>query len=142
MVVAPQAVLTRREDRLRRDVLTRREEWLSPLAPDDARDGANGDAVGGAPTDGGAACGVSSSPSNNGGALSSTDGADGADDASVTVDHPELVRLRTILEVREAELVQVKGLDHERVRLRAMLEVREAELAQLKGLNHPDEETF
>jgi len=28
------------------------------------------------------------------------------------------------------------------VRLRAVLEVREAELAQLKGLDHPDEETF
>ena len=140
--------------RARRDVLTRREKSPSSCAPKYARDGANGDAVGGAPTGGdaptgsgaptggGVACGASSSLSNSCGALGSTDGADGADDASVTVDDRELVRLRDILEIREAELAQLKGYDHELVRLRAVLEIREAELAQLKGLDHPDEETF
>ena len=82
--------------------------------------GANGDAVGGAPTGGGAARAASSSPSKIGGALGSADGAYGADDeANAAVDD-----------------------DPEVVRLRAILEVREAELAQLKGLDHPDEETF
>ena len=137
VVAAPRAVLTRREGRLRRDVLTHREESPSPPAPDDARDGANSDAVGGAPTGGGAA-GVasSSSPAKNGGTLGSTAGADGTDDASGTVVNPELVRLRAILEVREAELAQLKGVDQEFMRMRAILGVREAELAQLKGIDH------
>ena len=142
VVAAPRANLTRREGRLRRDVLTRRAESPSPPVPDDVTDGTNGDAVGSAPTGGGAACGASSPPSNKGSALGSSDGADGADDASVTVDKPEHVRLRAILEVREAELAQLKGVDHELVRLRDLLEVREAELAQLKGIDHRNEEAF
>ena len=38
--------------------------------------------------------------------------------------------------------MQLKGFNHELVRLRAIREVREAELAELKWLDHPDEETF
>ena len=139
VVVAPRENLTRREGRLRRDVLTRQEESPSPPVPDDATDGTNGDAVGSAPTGGGAA---SSPPSKKGSALGSSDGADGADDASVTVDKSEHVRLRAILEVREAELAQFKEVDHELVRLRDLLEVREVELAQLKRIDHRNEETF
>jgi len=120
VVAAARAVLTRREDRLRRDVLTRREESPLSCAPKYARDGANGDAVNGSPTGGdaptgsgaltggGVACGASSSPSKSCGSLGSTDGADGADDASVTVDDRELVRLRDILEIREVALAQLK----------------------------------
>ena len=64
----------------------------------------------------------------------------------------ELERLRAILQIREAELAQLKGLDAipevreaelaQTKELDAILEVREAEIAQLKGLDHPDKETF
>ena len=51
----------------------------------------------------------------------------------------EHVRLQAILEAREAELAQLKGLDMtleaQLVRMQAILEAREAELAQLKGLD-------
>ena len=98
---------------------TRRVE--SP-APDDARDGANGDEVGGASTGDGTARAASSSSCRNSGALVSSADVDvGADDASAAVDgDPE-------------------DDDLELMRLFAILEVRKAELAQLKGLGHPDE---
>lgn len=107
---------------------------------DGAWDDANGDAIGGAPT--GAVRAASSWPFKNGGALGSADGADGADDASVTVNDHELVQLRAVLGAREAELVQLKALEHKLVRLRPIPKARETELAQLKGLDHSDEGTF
>ena len=95
---------------------TRRKE--SP-APDDARDGANGNEVGGASTGDGTAHAASSSSCRNSGALVSSADVDvGADDASAAVDGDpedddlELVRLFAILEVRKAELAQLKGLGH------------------------------
>jgi hypothetical protein len=97
------------------DVSTRRED--SPPAPDDARDGANGDAVGGTPAGDGAARAAASSPSKNGGALgSSADVADMIPSSwdrrrpASSADDSELVRLRAILEAREAEILQLKGL--------------------------------
>ena len=66
-----------------------------PSAVDGAWDDANGDAIGGAPT--GVVRAASSWPFKNGGALGSADGADGADDASVTVNDHELVQLRAVL---------------------------------------------
>ena len=76
---------------------TRRKE--SP-APDDARDGANGNEVGGASTGDGTAHAASSSSCRNSGALVSSADVDvGADDASAAVDGDpedddlELVRL-------------------------------------------------